>query len=123
MKRSSWSTALAMCLAMAAPSGALAAGGPVEPVQNSYIGTAGSPFRYGAFESGGNTVVKLKEPGAAAAVRVLRIRGRYGVPGVDYSGSLTGLSADGRTLVLGQIATSTPRVTRLLVLDTAPVRA
>jgi hypothetical protein len=122
MKRTSWLTALAVCLAMAAPSGALAAGGPVEPVQNSYIGTVGSPFRYGAFDSGGNTVVKLKEAGARAAVPVLRIHGRYGIPGVDYSGSMTGLSADGRTLILAQIATRTPRVTRLLVLGTAPLR-
>ncbi len=122
MKRTSWSIPFALCLAMAAPSGALAAGGPVEPVQNSYIATAGSPFRYGAFDSGGNTVVKLKEAGARAAVPVLRIRGRYGIPGVDYRGSLTGLAADGRTLILAQIATRTPHVTRLLVLGTAPLR-
>jgi hypothetical protein len=123
MKRTSWSMPLALWLAMAAaPSGALAAGGPVEPVQNSYIGTAGSPFRYGAFGSGGNTVVKLQEAGARAAVPVLRIHGHYGIPGVDYSGSLTGLAADGRTLILAQIATRTPRATRLLVLGTAPLR-
>jgi hypothetical protein len=122
MKRTSWSMPLALCLAMAAPSGALAAGGPVEPVQSSYIGTAGSPFRYGAFDSGGNTVVKLKEAGARAAVPALRIRGRYGIPGVDYSGSMTGLSSDGRTLILAQIATRTPHATRLLVLGTAPLR-
>jgi hypothetical protein len=122
MKRTSWSMPLALCLAMAAPSGALAAGGPVAPVQSSYIGTAGSPFRYGAFDSGGNTVVKLKEAGARAAAPGLRIRGGYGIPGVDYSGSMTGLSADGRTLILAQIATSTPHATRLLVLGTAPLR-
>src|SRR5690348_15734859 len=98
MKRTWWSMPVALCLAMAAPSGALAAGGPVEPVQNSYIGTVGSPFRYGAFDANGNTVIKLRETGARAAVPVLRIRGRYGIPGVDYSGSMTGLSADGRTL-------------------------
>lgn len=121
MKRNWWSMPLALCLALAAPSGALAAGGPVGAVQNSYIGTAGSPYRYGAFDSRGNTVVKLKEAGARAAVPVLRLRGRYGVPGVDYNGSLTGLSADGRTLVLAQIAPNTPRST-LLVLGTHPLR-
>jgi hypothetical protein len=113
---------IALCLAMAAPSGALAAGGPVAPVQNSYIRTAGSPYRYGAFDSNGDTVVKQQEAGARAAVPVLRIGGRYGVPGVDYNGTLTGLSADGRTLILAQIATSTPRSTRLLVLATNPLR-
>jgi hypothetical protein len=122
MKRTLWSMPLALCLAMAAPSGALAAGGPVGPVQGSYIGTAGSPFHYGAFDSGGNTVLKLKEAGARAAATVLRVRGRYGLPGVDYSGSMTGLSADGRTLILAQIATRTPHATRLLVLGTAPLR-
>lgn len=121
MKRTWWSMPLVLCLAMAAPAGALAAGGPVAPVQNSYIGTAGSPYRYGAFDSGGNTVVKQQQAGARA-VPVLRIRGRYGVPGVDYNGTLTGLSADGRTLILAQIATSVTHSTRLLVLATNPLR-
>jgi hypothetical protein len=119
MKRASWSIALALCLAMAAAPGALAAGGPVAPVQNSYIGTAGSPYRYGAFDANGNTVVNEQEAGAA--VPGLRIRGRYGIPGVDFSGSMTGLSADGQTLILAQIPAGTPHTTRLLVLDTAPL--
>ena len=122
MRRTSWSMPIALCLTMAAPSGALAAGGPVAPVQNSYIGTAGSPYRYGAFDSGGDTVVKQQQAGARAAVPVLRVRGRYGVPGVNYNGLLTGLSADGRTLILAQIATSITHSTRLLVLATNPLR-
>jgi hypothetical protein len=116
MNRTWWSMPLALCVAMAAPPGALAAGGPVPPVQNSYIGMAGSPYRYGAFDANRNTVVK--EAGAGPAVPALRIRGRYGIPGVDYSGSMTGLSADGRTLILAQIPAGTPHTTRLLVLDT-----
>lgn len=118
MKRTWWSVPLALCVVMAAPPGALAAGGPVPPVQNSYIGTAGSPYRYGAFDANGNTVVKEQEEGAGAAGPGLRIRGRYGIPGVDYSGSMTGLSADGRTLILAQIPAGTPRTTRLVVLET-----
>ncbi len=121
MKRASWSIPLALCLAMAAPPGALAAGGPVAPVQNSYIGIAGSPYRYAAFGANGNTVVKEQDAGAGLAVPGLRIRGRYGIPGVDYSGAMTGLSADGRTLILAQIAAGTPHETRLLALDTAPL--
>lgn len=121
MKRASWSIALALALAMAmaAPPGALAAGGPVAPVQNSYIGTPGSPHRYGAFDANGNTVVNEQEAGAA--VPGLRIRGRYGIPGVDFNGSMTGLSADGQTLILAQMPAGTPHTTRLLVLDTAPL--
>lgn len=118
MKRTWWSMLLALCVAMAIPPGALAAGGPVPPVQNSNIGMAGSPYRYGAFDANGNTVVKELEDGAGAGGPGLRVRGRYGIPGVDYSGSMTGLSADGRTLILAQIPAGTPHTTRLLVLET-----
>jgi hypothetical protein len=52
----------------------------------------------------------------------LLVSGRYGIPGVDYGGSTTGLSADGRTLILAEVPKSVPpRTTRLLVLDTAPL--
>jgi hypothetical protein len=118
MKRTSWSIPLALCVAMAAPPGAQAAGGPVPPVQNSYIGVPGSPYRYAARDANGDTVIEEKEAGATAAVPGLHTRGRYGIPGVDYSGSMTGLSADGRTLILAQIPSGTPHMTRLLVLET-----
>jgi hypothetical protein len=122
MKRTWWSIPLALGLAMVAAPGALAAGGPVAPVQNSYIGVAGSPYRYAAVDAHGNTVVREQEYGAGRSVSGPRIRGHYGIPGVDYNGSMTGLSADGRTLVLAQIPNGTPRATRLIVLDTAPLR-
>ncbi|HJS95006.1 MAG TPA: hypothetical protein VJ741_12140 [Solirubrobacteraceae bacterium] len=118
MKRTWWSMPIALCVAMAAAPGALAAGGPVAPVQNSYIGMAGNPYRYGAFDANGNTVVKEREAGAGPAVSGLRLHGHYGIPGIDYSGSMTGLSADGRTLILAHIPVGSPRTTRLLVLDT-----
>jgi hypothetical protein len=111
-------TPVVVSFGLLAPPGALAAGGPVPPVQGSSIGAVGSPFRYGAFASGRETIVKrLVSDGQAAAT--LRVAGRYGIPGADYNGSTTGLSADGRTLVLAELARSTPpRATRLLVLDT-----
>jgi hypothetical protein len=60
-------------------------------------------------------VVRRSGPGAAA----IRIGGSYGIPGVDFSGSTTGLSADGRTLVLAELPGSgVTRTTRLVVLDT-----
>jgi hypothetical protein len=121
MKWASWSMPLAVYLAMAAPPCALAAGGPVSPVQDSYLGVAGSPYRYAAFDANGDTVVNQQEPGAGRTVSGLRIRGHYGIPGVDYSGSMTGLSANGQTLILAQIPAGTPHTTRLLVLDTAPL--
>jgi hypothetical protein len=49
------------------------------------------------------------------------VRGNYGIPGVDYNGTKTGLSADGRTLILAEIpGSSPPRMTRLLVLAATP---
>src|SRR6202035_577036 len=53
----------------------------------------------------------------------LRVPGLYGIPGAAYDGTLTGLSADGRTLILAQVPTAYPvRMTRLLVLDTRRMR-
>jgi hypothetical protein len=122
MKRISLTAPLALCLALIAPSCALAAGGPVAPVQGSYIGVPGSPYRYTAFGARGNTVLKRQAASAGPAVSELRVSGHYGIPGVDYSGSTTGLSADGRTLILAELPGNRPqRTTRLLVLDTTPL--
>jgi hypothetical protein len=121
MKRTSLTAPLALWLALLVPQGALAAGGPVAPVQGKYIGVPGSPYRYAAFNARGNTVIK-RQAGSRPAVSELRVSGHYGIPGVDYGGSMTGLSADGRTLVLAELPRSSPpRVTRLLVLATAPL--
>jgi hypothetical protein len=122
MKRTSLAAPLAVWLALMVPQGALAAGGPVAPVQDSYIRVPGSSYRYAAFGARDNTVVKRQEAGAGPAVSGLRVSGHYGIPGVDYSGSMTGLSADGRTLILAELpGNGPPRTTRLLVLDTAPL--
>lgn len=118
MKRTWWTSTLAVAVGLAATSAALAAGGPVPPVQGSGIAAPGSPYQYAAFATGRGTTVKRFEGGAVSA---LRVQGRYGVPAVDYRGSTTGLSADGRTLVLAEIPGSVPpRTTRLLVLAAAP---
>ena len=122
MKRILMTAGVALWVALMGPQGVLAAGGPVAPAQGSYIGVTGSPHRYAAFDASGNTVVKRRGAGAGPAVSELRVSGHYGIPGVDYSGSTTGLSADGRTLILAELPGSgPPRTTRLLVLDTAPL--
>lgn len=122
MRRIWLAAPIALGLALTVPEVALGDGGPVGPVQGSYIGVPGSPYRYAAFDASGSTVVKRRKAGAGPAVSVLRVSGHYGIPGVDYSGSMTGLSADGRTLILAEIPQNAPpRVTRLLVLDTGPV--
>jgi hypothetical protein len=124
LMRRTWLTApLALWLALALPQGALGSGRPVSPVQGSFIAVPGSPYRYAAFGAGGNTIVRQQTAAAGPAVSHLRLSGRYGIPGVDYnSGSTTGLSADGRTLILAELpGSSPPRTTRLIVLDTKPL--
>jgi hypothetical protein len=106
-------------LALIVPAQALAAGGPVPPVQGTSIGVPGSSYRYVALGAGADTVMKQFTPGSGQAPSELRVPGRYGVSGVDISGDTTGLSADGRTLVLADLpAYLPPRATRVLVLDT-----
>jgi hypothetical protein len=119
MRWTSLAAPLGLALGLLLPSGALAAGGPVPPVQGTSIGVAGSPYAYVALASGADTLVKRLTPGSRQGAGELRVRGRYGVPGVDISGDTTGLSADGRTLVLAQLPGNfPPRVTGLLALDT-----
>jgi hypothetical protein len=111
--------ALAALLALGLPAQAIAAGGPVPPSQNAgSVSVPGSPFRYTAGGAGRFTVVRRLARGGAPAV-TLRLRGQYGIPGVDYNGQQTGLSADGNTLVLAAIQRYyPPRGTSLIVLDT-----
>jgi len=118
MNRMWLAASLALLLGLVAASSALAAGGPVQPVQGIAIGVPGSPYRYVTFGAGRDTSVERLAAGAVSDVRVL---GRYGVPAVDPNGTTTGLSADGRTLILAEIdAYLPPRTTRLLVLAASP---
>ena len=115
-----WSPVIAaFAVLVAMPASARAAGGPVAPVQDGAgIATAGSPFRYVASAAGSDTVIERVTRDAGRVLSTLRVSGRYGIPGVDYSGETTGLSADGRTLILAELPGSAPvRTTRLLVLQ------
>lgn len=110
----------AMCLGLAAPSVALGAGGPVPPIQGGNgIAAPGSGFRYVARGAGSRTVVQqLTRTGRVRSS--VEVHGHYGIPGVDYTGSTTGLSADGYTLVLAELpGPRTQRTTRLVVLGAA----
>jgi hypothetical protein len=115
---------VAIGVGLAWPGVALGAGGPVSPLQGegSGISAAGSPYQYVALPAGRSTVVQqLSRTGPV--VSSIRVRGRYGIPGVDYNGSTTGLSADGGTLVLADLpGNGTPRTTRLIVVG-APALA
>jgi hypothetical protein len=118
MKWTSLTAPLVLLLGLVAPSTALAAGGPVPPLQGRAIAVPGSAYSYAAFGAGRDTIVKQFKGGTVSA---LRVPGHYGVPAVGQDGSTTGLAADGRTLILAEIAgPGVPRTARLLVLATAP---
>jgi hypothetical protein len=111
-------------MALTGASGALAAGLPVGAVQGGHgIAVPGSPVRFIALRSGRDTVVRRVTHQPWHVQAALRVPGRYGIPGADYNGGLTGLSADGRTLILEQFVNVYPlRTTRLLVLNTQQMR-
>lgn len=104
--------------------GAVAAGGPVPAVQGpSGISAPGSHVRFVAIGAGRSTIVRRVDSVSGAVVRSLRVAGSFGVPGAAYDGSMTGLSADGGTLVLAQVTGARPpRRTEFVVLDAPRLR-
>jgi hypothetical protein len=105
--------------------GAAAAGGPVPAVQGGAGTTApGSEASFIAVGAGnGRTTVQRVIRGSGVVERYRTIKGNFGVPGVAFDGSTTGLSADGRTLVLAGITRAyPPRDTPLVVLDAVRFR-
>src|SRR3954469_6321646 len=105
-----------------APVYATAAGGPVPPVQGgSGISLPGLPSSFVARDAGPVTQIDRvsADSGDVQASRI--VRGHVGIPGAAFDGSLTGLSADGRTLVVagnpGKLGT------RLVVLNARRLRA
>ena len=109
--------------ALAWPAGAGAAGGPVPPMQGGPgVAAAGGGPRYVAVGVGPRTLVE-QVLGAGGIGRTRMLDGVLGVPGAAYDNSTTGLSADGRTLVLAAIPARFPvRRTRLVVLDARRLR-
>src|SRR5689334_5376324 len=88
-------------LGMAVPTVAQAAGGPVPPVVGGAgVSTPGGPFGYVAIRTGGGTLVERVRRADGSVRRSVWLRERLGVPGAAFDGATTGLSADGRTLVL-----------------------
>jgi hypothetical protein len=82
------------------------------------VGIGGSSLRYVALPSGPDTVVQRVSASPWRVRSTIRVSGRYGIPGAAYDGSTTGLSADGRTLILEQVPPrSGVKTTRLLDLD------
>src|SRR5262249_45359231 len=121
-----WSAVItSLGIGLAAPAAALAAGGPVPPVLgHNGVGVAGGSARFVALSAGRSTVVARVTTRGRRIQSRFSVPGHYGIPGADYNGSPTGLSADGGTLVLQPMRSraATPRTTRLLVLGTDPLR-
>jgi hypothetical protein len=111
---------IACGIGLGAPVGAAAAdGGPAFPMQGGAGATApGSPVTFVAVGARRDTVVERVRRNGGAVERTAVLRGAFGVPMVGFDGSTTGLSADGRTLVLAALPRAYPPPrTRLEVLD------
>jgi hypothetical protein len=66
----------------------------------SPVSAPGGDVEYVAKRAKRDTVLREQRLNGGPVVRSLDLRGRYSVPAVAYDGSPSGLSADGRTLVL-----------------------
>jgi hypothetical protein len=110
-------------LSLAAPAGADGAGGPVPPQQGGAgVSAPGSDLGFVATVVGRSTLVQRVRHGTGTVERFRLIDGSFGVPGVAYDGSATGLSADGGTLVLADAGRQMRTRTRLVVLDARTLR-
>src|SRR3954447_18856093 len=119
-------TALVVTLAalLARPATASAAGGGLFPTYGGVgASAAGSPFTYVAVQAKGGSVIQAVHRDGGALDRWRGLPAGYGTAMVAYDGSMTGLSADGRTLVLGGIDNNyPPKTTKLLVLSASTFR-
>jgi hypothetical protein len=116
--------ALGVC-APAAAANPAASKLPIGPVDTTQTGATspGDPFRYVAFPAGRGTVLAKIRRADGATIRHRVLKGRVAVAAVAQDASTTGLSADGKTLVLAAPRPGFPqRTSRLTVVDTATLR-
>jgi hypothetical protein len=81
-------------------------GGPGPGVVQGWDGIARGPVRYVAVATGSTTVVEAVQRRGGRVVRYATVPGNLGIPTVAYDGTTAGLSHDGRTLVLADVAGS-----------------
>src|SRR3954468_7066535 len=112
----------AVCCGLATPASALASAGPVPPVQGgSGVTMPNVDFAYVAVRDGADTRIDRMRKKDWKSAGTKLVRGRVGIPGVGMDNSTTGLSADGRTLV---VAGNPHRSgTRIVVLDAHRLRS
>lgn len=104
---------------------ALADGLPVLglDVGSSGVTVPGSPDRYVTVSQGRLTLVERIARNGGRVLGLARVVGNFTIPAVAYDASASGLSADGRTLVLIEPRVSFPRqVTRFALLDARTLR-
>jgi MYXO-CTERM domain-containing protein len=101
-----------------APASASAAGGGLFPSYGGQGATApGSPFTYVAVPAKGGVVIQAVRKDGGAIDRWRNLPAGWGTALVAYDGSMTGLSADHKTLVLVNSGNNYPPTrTKLLVL-------
>jgi hypothetical protein len=126
MKRSVLVYFAAAVMAAWAAVSAAADGGPSPAVSFGWNGVLapGHEVRYVAIPSRDGTVVEAVRVLGGRVVRWNTLPGAFGIPNVAWVGSASGLSADGKTLVL---ASQAPRAihgtTRFVLLKTRTLRA
>jgi hypothetical protein len=117
--------ALVIAATVAAAAGA-AKGGPSPGVSVGWNGVLARDggTRYVTLPAGVRTAVAAVRVRGGTVLRYSSVKGVFGVPLVAYDGSTSGLSHDGRTLVLGSFtpAPAQGAVTRFAVLGTKSLR-
>ena len=114
---------LACALSVVPAAGAAADGGPSPGVSNGWDGivSPSGTVRYVAVTSGASTVIEKVGTGRGRVLAWASIRGSYGIPLVAYDGTPTGLTRDGKRLVLATVP-GNGSFTRLVVVDTESLR-
>jgi hypothetical protein len=107
----------------ALPAPAAADGLPAVGVDAAPLSTHGGDVEYVTARAERDTVLRERTVAQGRVLRRLRLNGNFSVPAVAYDGSPSGLSADGRTLVLISPRTRFPRAsTTFAVIDAKRLR-
>ncbi len=116
---------LAAVVAVAASPVAHADGLPVLGIDvgSNGVTVPGSADRYVTVDGTGTTLVERIARNGGRIAGLARVSGNFTIPAVAYDASASGLSADGKTLVLIEPRASFPRrMTRFLLLDARTLR-
>jgi len=105
------------------PAPAAADGLPAVGVDAAPLSAPGGEVEYVTARAKGDTVLRERTIARGRVLRRLRLNGKFSEPAVAYDGSPSGLSADGRTLVLISPRTRFPRArTTFAVIDAKRMR-